>query len=240
MGLKILMRGQFHSPGKADLSMPGPSKKPIALLKSRWNQLSDLERANEIETIQRSGISRRKIAAGLDRSESLLRHLLFCLQASEEDQNLARRGQISTSELSRRGRAAKKRRAEAPPEIVEAPRPKSADEGADLICDWILKEPLYTPNRVQIIEHVLDEKLAMQWRRSRPVLPDHASLPLTELIQRCEPNTPLEETRDPIDRNLKLLTEYTKWLDHRSSFAFEDPAVRDSALKQAHKRLSGK
>jgi hypothetical protein len=228
--------------------MPGHSKKPIALLKSRWNRLSDLERAHEIETILRSGISRRKIAPGLDRSESLLRHLLFCLQASKEDQNLARRGRISTSELSRRGEAAKKRRAEPtkkrhvepPPEIVEAPRVKSADEGANLICDWILQEPPCRPDRVRIIKDVLDEKLAMEWCRSRPVLPDHASLPYTELIQRCKPNTPLEKTRGSIDRNLGLLTEYTKWLDHWSSFAFKDPAVRNGALKQALKRLEGK
>ncbi len=221
--------------------MPGPYKKPIALLKSRWNKLSDLERAHEIETILRSGISRRKLAPGLDRSESHLRHLLFCLQASNVDQNLARRGQITTSELSSRGRAAKNRRAESaknrhaepPPEIVEAPRVNSADEGANLICDWILKEPLHTPDRLRIIKDVLDEKLAMVWSRSRPVLPDHASLPLMELIQRCKPMTPL-------NNNLASLTEYTKWLDRWSFLAIKDPAVRDGALKQAIKRLLGK
>ncbi len=43
-----------------------------------------------------------------------------------------------------------------------------------------------------------------------------------------------------MDRNLELLTEYTKWLDQWSVFAFEDTAVRTDALKQALKKLSGK
>lgn len=93
---------------------------------------------------------------------------------------------------------------------------------------------------MRIVKDVLDEKLAMAWQRSRPALPNHAALPLTELIQRCKPKTPLEKTLDPMDRNLELLTEYTKWLDQWSVFAFEDTAVRTDALKQALKKLSGK
>lgn len=232
------MRGQFNAPRKADNPMPDLSVDPIACLKSRWNDLHDLDRAQEIVAIHRSHVSFNQIARGLERSAALLRHLLPCLDASAEDQDLARQGQLSTNELAKRGLAARKRRTAPPPEAVEAPRPQSADEGADLICDWILEEPLSGLNRVQIIEDVLNERFAVH--RSRPALPGHAALPLTELIQRYKPNTRLHKNLDSTDRRLEMLNEYTEWLDRWSFFAFKDSAIRDGALEQALKRLTGK
>ena len=44
-----------------------------------------------------------KVAAQLQFSESLLRHLLLALQAPACDRDLARQGKISTNELARRG-----------------------------------------------------------------------------------------------------------------------------------------
>jgi len=118
--------------------MPDLSHDPIAQLRSRWADLHDIDRAREIDTIRRSDVSINQIARDLGRSSTLLRHLLLCLEASDEDQDLARRGQISTNELTRRGRAAKERSAEPPPEVLEAQGAESARNGADLICNWIL------------------------------------------------------------------------------------------------------
>ena len=56
--------------------MPDLSDDPVAQLRTRWADLSDLDRALEIGVIHRSGLSIRKIANGLQPSESLLRHLL--------------------------------------------------------------------------------------------------------------------------------------------------------------------
>ncbi len=110
---------------------------------------------------------------------------------------------------------------------------ESADEGADLICNWILKEPLYGPDRVRVIKDVLNEFARRKSDGSLPALPNLAALPITELIQRFQPNTPL-------DNSLASLTEYAKWLFRWAFFAIKDPVVRDDALKQALKRLSGK
>jgi hypothetical protein len=213
--------------------MPDLSHDPIAQLRSRWVDLSDVDRAREIDTIHRSDVSINQIGRDLKISASLLRHLLLCLQASEEDQNLARRGQISTNELARRGQAAKKRRAEPPPAVVEARRKESASEGADLICNWILKEDLYGPDCIRIITDVCREFKIREENHSLPPLTKHASLPLNVLIQRSKP-------KRPIDAGEAALSWYAEWLCRWSFYAFEDAAVRDSALKQALERLSGK
>ena len=65
----------------------------IAQLQSDWFKLSDLDRARAVLTIHQSGISIRKIAAQLQLSESLLRHLLLALRAPACDRDLARQGQ---------------------------------------------------------------------------------------------------------------------------------------------------
>ena len=49
----------------------------VEQLRHDWNQLSDPDRALGIDNIRKSGLSIRKIAKGLGRSEASLRHLLF-------------------------------------------------------------------------------------------------------------------------------------------------------------------
>jgi hypothetical protein len=213
----------------------------IDLLRSKWKDLHDVDRAREIDIIRRSDVSINQIGRELKISASLLRHLLQCLEASDEDQDLARRGQISTNELVRRAKAAKerrakspqKRRAEPPKEVVEAHREKSASEGADLICDWILKENLYGPDRIRIVKDVCREFKIREENHSLPPLTKHASLPLNVLIQRSKP-------KRPIDAGVAALSWYAEWLCRWSFYALEDPIVRDSALKQTLKRLSEK
>jgi len=56
-----------------------------------WFGFSDLDRASAILAIHQSGISIRKIAAQLQLSESLLRHLVQALQAPSSDRDLAGR-----------------------------------------------------------------------------------------------------------------------------------------------------
>jgi hypothetical protein len=231
----MTLKVKTSKPAKPNLSQT------ISRLKSTWKKLTGVDRAQAVFDIRKNfNISNRKIAPRIGYSESYLRHLNWCLQASAEDQELGRRGEISTRELANRGKAGKKRHLEPPPEVVEALRVESADEGADLICNWVLKVSLCGPDRVRIIKDVLDEKLAMEWCRSRVALPDHAALPVTELIQRYKPKRQLDRNRNSIDQNLTLLTEYAKWLDRWSFFAFKNPAVRDGALKQALRRLKGK
>ncbi len=77
----------------------------IAQLQSDWFRFSDLERAGAVLAIKQTGISTRKVAAQLQLSESLLRHLLQALQAPASDRDLAQQGKITTNELVRRAKA---------------------------------------------------------------------------------------------------------------------------------------
>ena len=84
--------------------MTHPSQ-AIANLQAKWHILKDLDRAEAVLTIHKSGVSLRGLAKFLNCSHSLLRHLLRAFEASPEDLALARSGQITTHELARRSTA---------------------------------------------------------------------------------------------------------------------------------------
>jgi hypothetical protein len=220
------MRGQFNAPKKADHSMSDLSHDLIVQLRSRWKDLHDLDRAREIDTIRRSGVSISQIGRELKISASLLRHLLLCLEASDKDRGLARRGKISTNELARRGQAAKKRRAEPSPEVLEAQRAESARNGAGLICNWIVREGLNGHHGKAIIEGASARLVVAERKHDRPAIPGHAGTPPDILIERYRPNQPPKGM-------VARISWYIHWLTRWVYFTFEDSIVRDRALKQA-------
>jgi lambda repressor-like predicted transcriptional regulator len=77
----------------------------VADLQSKWPTLHNLDRAKAVYAIHQAGTSLRELAKVLNRSESLLRHLLAALQAPPAHRNLARQGKISFNELVRRSKA---------------------------------------------------------------------------------------------------------------------------------------
>ena len=212
------------------MNSPKPSEpehsSSISELKSRWTQLSDVDRAHAVAAIRRSGASNRQIALGLDLNESNLRRLLKSLDASQEDQNLAQQKQISTNELIRRGQAAKLKRAEQQREMLEIKRTRSAFKGADQICRWIYEQQISGPDGESIIEEVRREFAMRDQDGSLPAIPNKALSPLEELILRCRP-----EKAFPNDAS--SVSWYHEWLFRWTYYAFPDPIVRDMALEQA-------
>ena len=207
-------------PSKPDLSLS------ISQLKSKWLQLSDVDRAHAVAAIRRSGVFIREIARGLDSNDSNLRRLLKTLDASLDDQDLARRKQISTNELIRRGQATKLQRAERQRETTEIKRTKSAHKGADLICNWIAQMQLHGPSWELIIEEVrrkLDEMERAGFQA--PVL-KRRDLKITQII---ELSRPAEQAyvELPID------AFYVMWLLIWVCAAFPEAKVRDKALDLA-------
>ena len=84
----------------------------VADLQARWFKLSDLDRARAVFSIKQTGVSIRNIASQLHLSESLMRHLILALRAPLEDLCLARKGIISTNQLTRNAREARTHRSE--------------------------------------------------------------------------------------------------------------------------------
>lgn len=74
----------------------------VADLRSRLHTLCDLDRARAVQSLHQDGMTLRAIASQLNCSPSLLSHLLRAAQASAEDRELARCGEIGTRELARR------------------------------------------------------------------------------------------------------------------------------------------
>lgn len=205
--------------------MPVPSSS-ITQLQSQWFQLSDLDRAQAVAAIRRSGTSIRQIALGLKFSESLLRHLLLARQAPPEDQALARQGRISTNELVRRSKAANIRRAERHRQAIALQRNESARKGADLICSWLLRTGLHRPSCEMIVDEVR-RQLAMQDAvRSLPATSQTITLPVDKIIRHCKPP---ELADDSID----IVAWYAAWLCRWALYAFPDADVRDQALDQS-------
>lgn len=226
MSAGISSKVKTSKPAEQDLSLAIPH------LKSRWMQLPGADRARAVAAIRRTGVSIRQIARDLGVSESNLRHLLKTLNASTDDQDLARQGKISTNELVRRGQTAKARPEEPPPEVVKTQRAVSDREGADLICNWILQEDTYRLNRKLIIEGVTDKLGRFQWAGWRPPVFKRRGLTHAQII---ELSRPVDKTM----RDLPIEAFYEKWLLIWACAAIPDFEVRDAALKQALKRLSG-
>ena len=186
----------------------------IAQLQSDWFKFSDLDRASAVQSIKQSGVSIRKVAARLQFSEALLRHLLQALQAPACDQVLARQGKISTNELVRRAKAG-----------LFPAKHHETRMAADLICDWLLQTNLFGPAREMIVKEVQRKFRMMKEAglHSTAVAPPGTSV---SRIIKCTEPAPL--TDDSID-----IAWFAQWLCKWSFFAFPDEDIRDSALDLA-------
>jgi hypothetical protein len=202
--------------------VPAPTSS-ISQLQSDWFQLHDLDRAQAIAAIRRSGTSIRQIALGLGFSESNLRHLLLCLEASPEDKDLARRNQISTNELARRAQAANMRRAERHREVVALEREEAARKAADLICHWLIKTGLHSPSCEMIVDEVRRQLATDEAAGIIPTISKPLDLTIDEIIRRRRPDDLNDPTMDTISWHAEWLLRWAYW-------AFPDDQVRWTAL----------
>jgi hypothetical protein len=126
----------------------------IEKLTHDWNQLSDVDRALSLGRIKRSGLSNRKLATMLGRSESLIRRLLLLLPAPAADLIVARAGQISTNELIRRAKAHIQRQAVRQQALRQQQRQRQATKAAKLISNWLNQTGLNGPACEAIVNEV--------------------------------------------------------------------------------------
>jgi hypothetical protein len=207
-------------PENPDLSLA------ISLLKSKWNELSGVGRARAVYAIKKEfHVSNHRVARGVECSESNLRHLLKTLNAPPRDQKLGRNKDISTSEVIRRGEAAKLERTERDRKILEAERARAAQKGADQICKWIAEKQIYGPDGESMIDDVRREFAVREWSGDFPPYPAPAELPLPKLIEHYKPSRPSDDSA--------INFWYAEWLCRWTYYAFRDPIVRDRALELA-------
>ena len=203
----------------------------IAQLQEDWHRLSDLARARAVQAIiNQSGISIRKIAAQLQLSESLLRHLLQALQAPASDQDLARQGKISSNELARRTKAGL--RSTQHHETLTIDRDREIRVAADLICDWLLQTQLYGPAREAIVKEVRHKFITMKEAGLHQTAVAPPGMPVFQIIRRTKPPA-------LTDGSVDIVAWFAQWLCRWSFFAFPDEDIRDNGLSLALKKQRG-
>lgn len=204
----------------------------ISQLQADWFGFSDLDRARAVLAINQTGISIRRIAAQLQISESLLRHLLQALQAPASDQDLARQGKISTNELVRRAKAASLCPSPDNSEALELERVRETREAANTICNWLAERGQQGSYGKQILKGVRHEFAFREQDGSLPLCP-HAETPLHKVILRSKPDR-------PIDDNATAICWHHEWLFRWAYHAFPDRGIRDTALDLALQMQPGR
>ena len=175
-------------------------------LQAQWHVLIDLDRAKAIRNvIQSSNISQRKLAAALNCSEALLRHLLQAAQATPEDRALARQGEISTRELKRRSIAATTRRTKTRHESLERDRENAALKGSTQILDWLVSERMARPHTEQVIDEARLRFAFPEQLEGMPSGTAPVGMRTAEIIRRYKPADLESDTTN-------FMAGYAKWL----------------------------
>lgn len=128
------------------------SSSAVEDLKTNWENLNHVVRALKVHALHKTGWSFRRLEQALGRSASLLRNLDKAAQAPKEDLDLARKGQISTRELTRRSKAAAIQRAANDKETLNKSRIRRAHSAAKVICKWQEEQQLWPAHGQAIIE----------------------------------------------------------------------------------------
>ncbi len=204
----------------------------IAQLQSDWFRFSDLDRASAVLRLKQSGISIRGVAAQLQFSESLLRHLLQALKALASDRDLAQMGKISTNELVRRAKAISLSPSPQPREMDPLERVRQTRIAADLICQWLLETQLFGPAREAIVKEVQRSFRLMKEAGLHPPVAARPDTHASEIIKQTKPPVPADNRTD-------IVAWFAQWLCRWSFFVFRDDAVRDAALDLALKEQLG-
>lgn len=139
-------------PGPAQVRAVTEDNSAIADLRRRWHTLCDADRALEVQSMHRAGMSLGKLAGHLNCSRSLLSRLHRAAKASPEDLDRARRGEISTRELARRTDATGSRGISRHREGITFEIERAAVRGSRKIESWLSDAGGADTDRKQIIE----------------------------------------------------------------------------------------
>lgn len=205
-------------------------KLTIEQLRAEWKDFHDLDRAEAVRSIHDSGPSIREIGRQLHVSDSGLCRLLVALDAPVEDKLLARKGEITTSELVRRSKAAGRARAARNREEIKLERERQTFHAADLICRWLLETQMFGPDRARVVE---DTQFKIRGDVAAELLPSNRITPGASVEQI------IEQTKPPAlkkDDNIDITGWFSEWLYNWTFYAFREEANRYNALDLALER----
>jgi len=217
----------------------------IAGLKADWHTLNDLDRAEAVLRIIRTGVSRRSLATALGVSESTIRLTLLLLEAGFDDQALFLESRISRNELLRRVKgispASEAEPASSPiekevskAEHNEEPVPwytgiTDSAEACEEILEWFRRVPL---RGFHIVQTLKEARTLLDRAEAADDLPRDrapAGMSSTEIARCCQPN------REDFPSDVAW---YARWLALSAFHIIPNDDVRRDALDITDKRIS--
>ena len=212
-----LCGAESHRSDETTVPQPPTSiAQAIALLQTTWATLHFIERGYAVESLLKSGVSRRYLARELNCPESTLRCYGLALQAGATDIAMARRGAISLRGLVRgvTGRFLSS----------DARRTCDADTGAAAIVDWLDADPARKLSARKIIQEVILELGIAAQTGDLSSVPVSAPMDLPVMIERCRPN----------QKDFELdIAWYARWMTIWVFHLIRAANVREQALNKA-------
>jgi len=205
-------------PPRRSTRNPAPSSlsEVIAQLQADWHALQIVDRAEAIDELLKAKLSRRHIADVLNCSESLVRNYLSVLQASPNDIDLARNGEIGLREIVRRAKSGVQQ-TESCIEQGYSGAVADPQQGAAVILDWLKAEPAREYYAYAVIQQAIAILDRPKSTARLLVVPLRPGAGINKLIEACRPNRPSEESDgcgqgDSVDQLLHQVSRYGFWL----------------------------
>ena len=207
----------------------------VTELKKAWSDLDDMDRAVRITQILDAGVGRRALARAVGCSEGLIRQLRIAADATNDEKQQARRGELSTRQLIEKVLARRKEQEAIDRSNLKSEHQLAAQQAATTIVNWLLAE---LPSAA---EQVLDEanRLLADAERAGKLPTKRApdGMPVADIIAHLRPKNLLDDKPGDIYVADIPLGRYGTWLCHWAFFAFPQPELRHEALRLAKSHL---
>lgn len=149
------------------------------------------------------------------------------------DQLLARSGKLTTNQLVRSAKAARASQEAKEGEALALKQAQASIRGCKEICDWLRRESFAGSYGEQIIIEAQRQLANAEQIGKFPSGAPPASMPVTEIIQRCRPAELKTDAILPI-------AWFGHWLALWAFYLMPDSSVRYRAFESAHDKQFGK
>lgn len=213
-------------------------QRAVAELMKAWPDLDDVDRAVRVKQLRDAGASGRALAQAVGCSEGLIRQLRMAADATDDEKQQARLGELSTRQLIENVRARRKEQEAINRADLKSESQLAAQKAATTIVSWLGSELSSS-----YAEQVLDEANHMlaaaerEGKLPKDKAPDGMSV--EEIIARWRPKNLLDDEPGGTYEGDIYLARYADWLFRWAYYVFPENEVRHEAFRLATFASSG-